>query len=189
MPNFAERISYWYLRLNGCLLLENYVNHRRPDTAPSDTDLLAVRLRYAKQRIWDAEVPEVDDWNARFGEAVAAANVALVVQAKGGGGDAARAFTDDRVTDAVRRIGAVDEETTQRILQELRTERHAVSGDWAYVKLVIGPTAADCAHHIPLSHAHSFIRERFRNHPRKGPDWNHFTDPIAQLIAWEETRG
>jgi hypothetical protein len=56
-----------------------------------------------------------------------------------------------------------------------------------FLKLVIGPAAIGSAHHVPLTDAHRFVRARFQNHPRKRSDWNHFSDPIAQLIAWEAT--
>jgi hypothetical protein len=186
MANFAERIAYWYMRLNGCLLLENYVNHRRPDIAPSDTDLLAVRLRYTQLRVWEGP-PQVDDWSARFGVDVTESSLALVVQAKGGGGDPARAFTEDRLTDAVQRIGALDPGAARDVVNALREARHAASGGWLLLKLVIGPTGVDCAHHVSLDEAHQFVRARFRDYPRKRSDWHHFPDPIVQLIAWEET--
>ena len=41
----AERLAYWYLRLNGCLTIQNFVVH--PDKGreqKTDVDILAVRF-------------------------------------------------------------------------------------------------------------------------------------------------
>lgn len=186
MANFAERIAYWYMRLNGCLLVENYVNHRRPqNVAAADTDLLAVRLRFAQQRVGDI-VPANDDWAERFGLYTAERNLAFIVQVKGGRGDPAPAFVRDRLLDGVQRIGAVDGQLARRVVDELGTESHAVVADWAFLKVVIGPNAIATAYHLPLADAHAFVRTRFSDNPAKVSDWTFFPDPVAQLIAWEE---
>jgi hypothetical protein len=54
-----ERLAYWYLRLNGFLLLENFIVH--PDDGPSqrtDADLLGVRFRNRAELPYD---PMPDD--------------------------------------------------------------------------------------------------------------------------------
>lgn len=186
MANFAERIAYWYMRLNGCLLVENYVNHRRQQNiAPADTDLLAVRLKFARQRVGELE-PANDDWVRRFGEQIAERNLGFIVQVKGGTGRPQRAFAPDRLLDGIQRIGAVDMQTAGRIAAELQQARHSEVGDWLFLKLVIGPGQIPTAHHVPLAHAIDFVRARFRENPAKRSDWNFLPDPIVQLIAWEE---
>lgn len=186
MANFAERIAYWYMRLNGCLLVENFVNHRRPQNiAPADTDLLAVQLRFAQQRVGDT-VPVNDDWVRRFGTHVAEKNLAFIVQVKGGAGEPARAFVRERLLDGVQRIGAVDGRTADRIVDELGGELYASAGDWVFLKVVIGPNPTGTAYHVPLADALAFVRARFRDNPAKRSDWTFFPDPVAQLIAWEE---
>jgi len=55
MANYAEQLAYWYLRLNGFFLVENYVYHRVPDehdrTYNADADLLAIRPPYYYEEI------------------------------------------------------------------------------------------------------------------------------------------
>jgi hypothetical protein len=51
----AEDVAYWYFRLNGFLLLENfYVHPARGGGALTDADLLAVRFPHRAERVFDA---------------------------------------------------------------------------------------------------------------------------------------
>ncbi len=57
--NKSERLAYWYLRLNGFLLLEDFVIH--PDTGPNqrtDADLLGVRFAHRRE---NHLYPMIDD--------------------------------------------------------------------------------------------------------------------------------
>jgi hypothetical protein len=72
--NYAEAIASWYLRLNGFFVLENFVIHDvdRPG-APSDWDVLAVRLPYTyevvggQQDDWDPTLLTMLDWTRPIG--------------------------------------------------------------------------------------------------------------------------
>jgi hypothetical protein len=61
MKNFAEEICYWYFRLNGFFLLENYVLHRS-DTNSShyaDIDLLGIRTKNVKEEVGLSETEDI----------------------------------------------------------------------------------------------------------------------------------
>ncbi|ASS75202.1 hypothetical protein CIG75_09555 [Tumebacillus algifaecis] len=53
MRNFAEELAYWYFRLNGFFLIENYVLHRQGHEMPynADIDLLGVRHKYSYEAV------------------------------------------------------------------------------------------------------------------------------------------
>ncbi|SHF32168.1 hypothetical protein SAMN02745195_02362 [Thermoanaerobacter uzonensis DSM 18761] len=87
MNNFAEELTYWYFRLNGFFLLQNYVLHnigeeRQRGTA--DADLLAIRFPYVYEEIgghsndWDSE--KFSEW----GFNIEKNNLALIVEVKSG---------------------------------------------------------------------------------------------------------
>ncbi|HEX5002157.1 MAG TPA: hypothetical protein VFW78_06650 [Bacteroidia bacterium] len=61
--NYGETNAYWYLRLNGFFLIENFVVHRTAEiTHSSDIDLLGLRLPYVFEEVggqnndWDEEL-------------------------------------------------------------------------------------------------------------------------------------
>ena len=85
MPNYGERLVYWYLRLQGFCLVENFVLHRRTiddkDIHSADADLLAIRLSGSCEEI-DGERLEPDPWleqELQFDSR----HVALIVQVLG----------------------------------------------------------------------------------------------------------
>ncbi len=60
MANYAEELAYWYLRLNGFFVIENFVIHRlekeEAHEYPSDADLLAVRFPNIKEIIGETAI-------------------------------------------------------------------------------------------------------------------------------------
>ena len=40
MRNYGEELAYWYLRLNGFFLIENFVIHNQEHENGSDVDML-----------------------------------------------------------------------------------------------------------------------------------------------------
>jgi hypothetical protein len=53
MINYAEELAYWYLRLNGFFLVDNFVIHREGAQIQyrSDADLIAVRFPHVKEAV------------------------------------------------------------------------------------------------------------------------------------------
>jgi hypothetical protein len=50
----AEKVAYWYLRLNGFFQIENFVVHpERRGSQRTDADLLAVRFPFRAERLFD----------------------------------------------------------------------------------------------------------------------------------------
>ncbi|MCI9843510.1 hypothetical protein [Flavobacterium pectinovorum] len=64
--NYGETNAYWFLRLNGFFLIENFVVHRTEDIEhSSDIDLLGIRLPYVFEEIGGQN----NDWDeALMGE-------------------------------------------------------------------------------------------------------------------------
>lgn len=84
----AEDIAYWYLRLNGFLLLRNFLVHgdRRGETR-TEIDVLGVRFRHRREHF--SQPMKDDDWIER-------ANRTIVVfcDAKKGAYDFNEAWTN-----------------------------------------------------------------------------------------------
>jgi len=58
--NYGEKIAYWYLRLNGFFLIENFVVHRTEEIKySSDIDLLGLRLPYVFEEVGGQK----NDWD------------------------------------------------------------------------------------------------------------------------------
>ncbi|MCW4655797.1 hypothetical protein OOG41_08665 [Bacillus sp. AS_5] len=59
MKNYGEELAYWYLRLNGFFVLDNFVYHQTQHNRTGDADLLAIRLPHVKEVIGG----RTDDWD------------------------------------------------------------------------------------------------------------------------------
>jgi hypothetical protein len=112
MANYGERLVYWYLRLQGFCLLENFVLHRHEvDTEvdanvarTSDSDLLGIRLSRSYEEI-DGERLEPDPW-LRDKLEFTNRHVGLIVQVKTGRERSARqAFDRGRLLYALKFLG------------------------------------------------------------------------------------
>ena len=50
----AEKVAYWYFRLNGFFQIDNFVVHpKKPGSQPTDADLIAVRFPYRGESLLD----------------------------------------------------------------------------------------------------------------------------------------
>ena len=66
-PLNAEKVAYWYFRLNGFLQIENFVVHpERGSEQRTDADLLAVRFPYRAERLFDNPHDIMRDDEARL---------------------------------------------------------------------------------------------------------------------------
>lgn len=64
----AEKLAYWYFRLNGFLQIENfYVHPRTRGGARTDADLLGVRFPHRRERLYDNSADIMADDGAGLG--------------------------------------------------------------------------------------------------------------------------
>ena len=201
MSNYAERLAYWFLRLNGFFLVENYVIDSYHSRA--EHDLLAVRLPYTEEKIRGAKV-EPHDLFREGGELDVCrdAILGLVVQVKGGRPFARRkqyprsAFYEERMRHALKRIGATcDEKILEEAIDVLCAKARSkpvYRGDgFAFAKVLIAARPPErprsyCS--VPLDDVKEYVRKRMRASAQKESHWHYFKDPLLQYIILDEGR-
>lgn len=210
MDNYAESLTYWYLRLNGFFPMSRFVLHGRPGDDPSDTDLLAVRFGGVYERIGGQQI----DWHRELFEAIGADprydTVALIVEVKGGFNTAANAgaaFDMNHVVDGIHRIGTMCTGfDSQAAIQDLiESQGHVVvvpvpEGQQArkvvVAKLLVAnkftglhggvfSTTGTC-HRLLLDDMRRFIQHRIRTNLEKLSDWTFFPSDLFQFLLWQE---
>jgi len=163
MPNYGERIVYWYLRLNGFFLLENFVIHRT--VGSSDVDVIGVRFPHVFEEVgghpddWDQTLFDFFEPNIPIG---------LITEVKTGVNyDVQDVFQAQNISYSVGRFGFV---------KDPRTLEDPVSKNARFVELnqfQIGKILfsdkdlkkSDRFFHISLSHARKFLENRMRKYP------------------------
>ncbi|MED0673763.1 hypothetical protein P4S95_26750 [Aneurinibacillus aneurinilyticus] len=104
MLNYGEELVYWYLRLNGFFLIDNFVLHQEQGgSRTSDSDLLGVRFPYVSETFGGQE----NDWDEKlFGKVDKNKILGFICEVKTGldfrRGDL---FRPDNVLKSIRRLG------------------------------------------------------------------------------------
>jgi hypothetical protein len=88
MENFAEEISYWYFRLNGFFLLENYISHKSETNTKSyaDNDLIGVKPKNVKEIIGLADINGVCNELKKIITNFDSKTIGIICEVKGGDG-------------------------------------------------------------------------------------------------------
>lgn len=187
--NYGETLAYWYLRLNGFFPLRNFVMHMPADRRQrSDCDLLAVRFPGVSEEIGG----QPHDWDRtsfeRWGLSLDVPLV-LVVQVKTGTeGEPGKAFTEDRLKQAIKRVGLWDRGTSNRIAEDLCKGPLLKTDKATAAKLLIASQPTEGATYLTmkLHEATSFIRQRFEKYSeQKVMDRLFFSDELIQFLAHE----
>lgn len=101
--NYGEKNAYWYLRLNGFFLIENFVVHRTQEIAHSaDIDLLGIRLPYVFEEVGGQH----NDWDeALLAELNPKLMTGIVCEVKTGGFDEGELFKKKYLRYCLNRFG------------------------------------------------------------------------------------
>jgi hypothetical protein len=177
MANQAEELSSWYLRLNGFLLVENFVIHKETDTEAkdakhtSDVDLLAVRFPNSEEEI-GAKLLQCDD-EVLFKFFNKNKTLALIVEVKSSEEpETIKLFNSPyKMRYALRRIGLLKKGQIDALVTNLKKWKvsDAILGEKGFQigKLLIHnwkreTTKGEEAFKIEIVHAKDFILKRFR---------------------------
>ncbi|MFT9598570.1 hypothetical protein, partial [Mesobacillus sp.] len=106
MKNYGEELAYWYLRLNGFFVIDNFVYHRTENNRNGDADLIALRLPYVKEPIGG----NLGDWDKRLFSHLEEYDVlAVLCEVKTGHrANLSRTFENRKVKYALNRVGFSD---------------------------------------------------------------------------------
>lgn len=188
--NYGEELVYWYLRLNGFFLLDNFVLHQSSsdEGKTSDTDILAVRFPYVTEKIGGA----ADDWDSGlFNHFDTDTIIGLICEVKTGlNFNPQNIFKPSNTEKALRRLGFLPD--YQRILDQFSNKAIALSGQFQIGKVLFSRKRTNpCENciHIKLLDVNNFIKGRFAKYcDRKFGDRMFFPSSLMQYIIWEEKR-
>ncbi|OIQ60533.1 hypothetical protein [Neomoorella thermoacetica] len=191
--NYAEVLVYWYLRLNGFFLIENFVLHSSNSRKKSaDADLLGIRLPHVYETIggqeqdWDYKKFQL--WNIDLSKDY----LAVIVQVKSGQNPkkdkVMRAFNYERLVSAVKRCGMFPCSMASEIANKLEMLPKVHQNEWTIIKLaVLEKTIKGPWYILYFSEMESFIINRLKAYSNeKYRDRIFFPDHLIQYIAWKQ---
>ena len=193
--NYAERIAYWYLRLNGFFPITNFVLHRirENDNAQNinaDCDLIGIRMPDVYEEIENKTVTEDFDsfrkWDVDFKKN----KLGFIVEVKSGTINLEiKAFREERIKCAIRRMGCLKKNRINLVVKELKDASFVKKNGWIIAKLLIrgkNEEERDGCLNLTLEEANDFIISRIKTHgASKSGAKLFFPDELMQYIMWK----
>lgn len=187
MRNSSEDKSYWYLRLNGFFIIDNFVIHKSKNVEYSaDADLVGIRTPFVFEEIGG----QPDDWDKNlFKHFDPNAIIGIICQTKGGAIGDGQLFREPYLSYCVERIGFTSNKDS--IISQLNKSPVATIinelGQLCQVaKILISrdePTKDINYLLISLENVYSFIRQRIEKYPsEKYRDLNFFSSIGFQTL-------
>ena len=202
--DYAESLTYWYLRLNGFFPITNFVLHQPKGSGQSgDCDVLAIRLPDVAETIANDDQNLVRCDDEFFGYCQVTLNVdtvGVIVQVKSGRYNVKRlekSFSEDyRLMYACRRLGMFTTEEVNTVSEELTEHPYVRRRNRIVLKLLVdterhkknGEPKAEKPpwFRLSLEQVEAFIHERFREYKRhKSGSRMYFHDNLVQYLAWK----
>lgn len=137
MKNFAEELAYWYFRLNGFILIDNFVLHGAglEENYHADVDLLGVRHKYAYELVGG----QTTDCDERLMKHFCPnKHIGILCEVKSGleTSPRIRLSDRDRIKYAVQRIGLFSTHKSEEIAKSLAGEKVYV-GDYNQIGKIL----------------------------------------------------
>jgi hypothetical protein len=190
MLNYGEEIAYWYLRLNGFFMIENFVIHRSGNgNYRSDIDIIAVRFPYVIEKIGG----QPSDWDASFFEKFNKNKIiGLICEVKTGHlttTDIHELFNSQNVSDAVGRFGFTSD--YKKCVESVQENRLTdVNPRFQIAKVLFSNNEQienNRFFHFPLSHLIKFLQNRSRKYRKEKYRSRMFFPSILMQYIFETT--
>ncbi len=198
MANFAETLTYWYLRLNGFFPIVDYVLHSNEGVIEhsTDADILAVRFPFVYEEIgglahdWDNET--FLNWGVNL-ETDTVGLIVEVTTSQSSDEDIRNKFSERRLTYCLKRFGLWERNRVRRICDDLAGEslyKENVTNKIVGKLFVTDQSSvlekSERLNFLPLDlrQAEAFVRNRMETYSQKHRDRVYFPDDLIQYMAW-----
>jgi hypothetical protein len=166
MANYAEEYAFWYFRLNGFFLLENFVVHKSALVEQStESDLLAIRPPHVFEEIGGTP----DDWDPGLRQSLdLSRTIGIVCEVKTGRFRPDDLFPSGKLAYSLGRLGLVPLERIQAEANALAHTAIRDVGNHAQIAKVLianDPKPSDLYMPIGLDHAIRFLYHRVEKYP------------------------
>lgn len=188
MKNFAEEIAYWYFRLNGFFIVENYVSHKTDtDGNHADSDLLCIRHKYVKETIGLNE--QIIDTCRELNSICPKLNnatIAIICEVKGGASTTSSLNTS-KLESCIKRFGILPEALIPVAKNKLENNSKYVYHNNEIHKIFASCNDSNIPYwtKINIDVMIEFIKERVSKYEEKILGWNHYNSELFQYLLYE----
>ncbi|MFS8189160.1 hypothetical protein ACMG4J_20850 [Rossellomorea marisflavi] len=189
MINYGEELAYWYLRLNGFFVIDNFVYHRTGNSRDGDADLIALRLPYVKESIGG----NLGDWDESLFSHLGEYDVlAILCEVKTGHrANLSRVFENRKVKYTLNRVGFSDIEIKEML--SCNSSSFMLNHNRKILlKLLItehGTDNQDTFLTFSLEHVEDFIYSRIKKYSNQKYNARHFfPSSLLQYMMYRSNR-
>ena len=190
MKNYGEELAYWYLRLNGFFVLDNFVYHQTQYNRNGDADLLAIRLPHVKEPV-GGNMVDWDDGLFRYVKDYDVLGVLCEVKT-GTRANLTRVFEKQKIIYSLNRIGFSKFEVTEMLYQNDSNFMLQCDGK-RFLKLVISEHEVQREENFlafSLKHIEDFIYNRINTYARQKYTARHFfPSSLMQYMMYRNGKG
>jgi len=198
MNNYAEELTYWYLRLNGFFPIKDFVLHHKG----GDTDVLAIKPPFASEYVKGERLKEDElliDIISECGCDFHKIFVCIIAEVKGGKSSISRKRMDEKfdlesLRYNLRRLGLFKESQINSIAKNLQQGKWVAIPNYATIhKFLFAhskqfiPKPDDKFSFISLEAVRNFIEERMQL-DFKTKNWEKFNSILIQNIILEHLK-
>lgn len=198
--NYAESLTYWYLRLNGFFPITNFVLHQPYGKGQStDCDVLAVRFPHSRESISnDLNVLPCDRaFFEKCGIDLDNAVVGIIGQVKSGGyatKEVRKGFDTTKLVYSLHRLGVLHHKVVDEAVGDLLNNALWTNGETVVAKLLVDtPQGREESgagmrpwSEMTVEDAEQFILKRFKKYAKhKSGARMFFGSDLVQYLAWK----
>lgn len=197
--NYAEKMTYWYLRLNGFFPLANFVLHREGSRGGADSDVIAIRMKHTDERIGGAADVDPILLERIFGiNRIQDYRLGLICEVKAGARiDASQlpSITQSRrISMAVQRMGLLAPELAEKAIDKITAQGIWTGKQTAIATVLVASSSARSNEYlshkqISLTEMDRFILNRMNQYTEKVSDWTYFQDDFLEYMIWRSKQG
>lgn len=192
MRNYAEELAYWYFRLNGFFILENYVLEKKNDEFGNtyETDIIAVRFPYVYEDVGGYK----DDWHDKLKELIPNFDkniLGVICEVKSGEGNyhTRKLFRKEKLEKCLSRLGFFEYKSEEFSVALNELEKGSVYSNEMYtiVKILISLQNNNCKQdvkNISLFEVDNFICSKIKKYEEKYSDRGFFMSNLIQYLTW-----
>ncbi len=194
MRNFGEELAYWYFRLNGFFLLDNFVLHSDDleSYQNADVDIIGIRHPHAVEKIGMRDSHDVCEQLEGFVPDIDFKTVVVLSEVKSGD-RRSREITLDRVSRieyAIMRTGLFKPNQRNKVITELQTGKSCNEDSITVLKVLIShryrSSNNDSFHHLSLQDVEGHILQKLKKYKNsKNPAKLFFPSTLMQYLIWK----
>jgi hypothetical protein len=191
MRNFGEELAYWYLRLNGFFLIDNFVLHSADlaSNQSADADVIGIRNQHTVEKVGMFDVDDISPALLDFEPNIREKTVVVISEVKTSPQKQELLLQrEDRLKYIVRRTGLFEAKIVDEVSNHLTKTNSYQNDEITILKIIFSKFRYrdERFYYLPLGYIDEQIIEKFRKYYDDKDATKHlFPSTLMQYLIWK----